>query len=385
MLVFLTTSCDFQQNAEITIEPERESSIVLSTFSDSIRYIPLQAPDSVIVGEITDVFFKNGRYYCADVSTDVIHVFDQNGNYDFQINAYGSGPGEYESLTDVFIDDYIYVLSRSQKKIIRFGLDGMARDQLKLPVYVEAFRPIKAGVYLTYSSTGGHLTENGRQAGIGLLESKATGVDYNVVSSFGGDYAPFGSMQRQYFSQSENGFLLLNPTDIVYGYDGGDISERYAFDFGNIAMPVAYQQLANNPGNHERLRNTEFVIHKDYLLETEDFVLTRFLQGDSPIMNYLMYNKETGKARYAGEIKNDLQGLFPYEFPMFKKSEYEAISVISPEVLEAYQQEIDKQKMELTEYLGEEKMAEVDDFYHRSMKNGNPVLVITQLKMTDEN
>lgn len=367
---------------ERLIEPSEIDELNVSSFAQKTEYVFLNTPDTVLVAAVSGVRYHLGRYYCIDRIRETINVFDESGNFLFQIDNAGQGPGQYANLTDVYVDDLIYILSRSSKRILRYSLDGQPLDQLKLSMFIESIYPIDHKTYLTYSSTGGKISTKGRQAGIGKLEIQNGELVYEVISSFGGDFAAYGSMQSEYFSEAADatGPLLLNPSDTIYQLSEGEVLPRYVIDFGHLALPAEWKVMRNTPANAQRLLGSSFVVHKDQLIEHADYLFLRFLQGNIQEMNYLILDKASGISLFSKVLNNDLNGLIPYEFPISGKTSQELISVISPELLEQYYQAIAAQKEGIINGMGAEAYTEAEEFYAKALASENPVIVITTLK-----
>ena len=111
--------------------PQWELSENLSTdfFSeevDSISFIPLETNDSVLVGQVSGIFYLGDRLLIVDANkAQRIFVFDMQGKYQYSIGSKGEGPGQYASLNQVRVDkDTINVFDWMKWKYICYDIEG---------------------------------------------------------------------------------------------------------------------------------------------------------------------------------------------------------------------------------------------------------------------
>lgn len=109
---------------------------------DIVRMIPLETTNESIIDAIKKVVFKNNRLYIQDRSSHKLQIFSIDGKYIGSLSRQGKGPGEYIRLTDFDVDnDYIYVLSADNKKIIQYSCDDFNKSvEIKLPETVSKIR-----------------------------------------------------------------------------------------------------------------------------------------------------------------------------------------------------------------------------------------------------
>ena len=93
---------------------------------DSIKLIKLETSDESLIGTISRIFIVDDLIFVADYSiTKSIFAFDFEGNYLYKINKIGGGPGEYQNLNMVHIDnENIFILDWISWKIIKYDLLG---------------------------------------------------------------------------------------------------------------------------------------------------------------------------------------------------------------------------------------------------------------------
>ncbi len=60
----------------IEINPQSAKEGLLSDYFDSIRYIPLQTFDTIVLGSIKKIEHADNKFYLADGISNLIYVFD---------------------------------------------------------------------------------------------------------------------------------------------------------------------------------------------------------------------------------------------------------------------------------------------------------------------
>ncbi|MDH8702113.1 hypothetical protein M2138_001467 [Dysgonomonadaceae bacterium PH5-43] len=134
VLFMLTAmSCEKQTETEATtdnnfkivdIDFSNEKDVYFSQIADSITYVQLETNKECLIGQITDVKYKNGIYYISDKSY-TIFLFDNKGKFISKLNKVGQGPGEYSYIQSFDVDTKgnIHILDLFTKKILVYTSD----------------------------------------------------------------------------------------------------------------------------------------------------------------------------------------------------------------------------------------------------------------------
>lgn len=133
-------------NATYLIDIEKiptQSDEYLSSIISDLKLIPLETNDSCLIGEVDVIKKRNGRY-CVQSGRNVLHIFDEQGHFINRIGQQGSGPGEYELLSDFEADKhYVYLLSHH--KLLVYDWEGNFQKEIPLSINVRTIRKIKGG------------------------------------------------------------------------------------------------------------------------------------------------------------------------------------------------------------------------------------------------
>ena len=103
------------------------NTITLSSFVDSIEYIPLKLPNKYAISrfQMYDYDEDIGLFFIGDYNR--VLVVNKKGEFLHTIGRIGGGPGELACITDVSIDKrnkYVYLYSSTMRSMFRFDYEG---------------------------------------------------------------------------------------------------------------------------------------------------------------------------------------------------------------------------------------------------------------------
>ena len=365
------------------IKPLEKDKLRSSSFLDSVSYVSLDSKN--LIAHISELQYKNNRYYIVDDISKKLAVFDSVGHALFEIDAVGRGPGEYAEIADFYVtDEHIIILSRNLKKIITYDLEGIVLEEVSIDDYINGLRPTESG-YITYSTIGIRSSEDERPPGITELILSPERHINKPLQVFGGSYAQYAYAQHVHFTEGNDGsYLLLNPSDTIFSYKDDSLGVKYILDFGKKNIPKKHKELANLPHNYDFLDGKSYIVNKDYLIETDDFVFLEFKSGTyHKLIHYKRRNKSFFSRYFMFEISN-ISDLLLYSFPIFKKDDKHVVSVIYRDELEGELKDL-RQFKDYKEYAervlgGELEYNQYVEKLEELIENGNPLLAIGHLK-----
>lgn len=136
----------------IPVELEKAITLDLSFPFEKITYTLLSNADSFLIGDVDKIKISENNLYL--ITSNRVLCFDiQNGSPLFHLSHQGKGPGEYLSLSDIWIDPTsraIELLDRNGKKIQRYTSQGVWLSEIKIPTSPFAFYKFSANDYLLY-------------------------------------------------------------------------------------------------------------------------------------------------------------------------------------------------------------------------------------------
>lgn len=109
LVITLFSSCSTKQKHDshsTTLKVDlTEQNVSLNELFSHIEVIPLETQDSCLIIEIEKVMLHQDLFYIFDQRKPAIYVFTKNGTFIKEIAGKGEGPGEFQAVTDMILDD----------------------------------------------------------------------------------------------------------------------------------------------------------------------------------------------------------------------------------------------------------------------------------------
>ena len=100
---------------------DKEKTISMSDFIDSVKMIWLKLPDDKIIGRATRVYFDGSNVFILDKLQQKVLHFDMSGRLLNELDRRGNGPGEYQSLYSCIARNGIfYVFDKVRQNILLY-------------------------------------------------------------------------------------------------------------------------------------------------------------------------------------------------------------------------------------------------------------------------
>jgi hypothetical protein len=246
LLAFLILSCQSsikktETGGTIAVDIDNVKRLRFSDIFDEVDYTPLETNDSFLIGTVERLrIFEDHICLLSDKS---LHIFDaKTGKGDLKLSKLGSGPGEYQSLYDVFIDKSagrIELLDMNAKRIQNYDLKGTFLNSTVLPFMSFSFVKDTDATYWFYNN----------QMSSDITQSKVIYYDVNkedIVKA----YFPidkhlsgyFFVVEGNNFVKDKNGvFYFSCPSNSIYHLDGkSDPETIFTIDFGQHTVPQEF-------------------------------------------------------------------------------------------------------------------------------------------------
>lgn len=139
LLCTALTACNGNPQAEkacqridmTTVLDENPENIALSDWSKSIRYIPLETNDSILIGYIASPIFIEGDRMV--IYHKRVSIFDLTGKFICHVSKNGGGPEDYSSIGNFWADKEGIHLLDSKKWIKTFNWEGKWLNTKAIP------------------------------------------------------------------------------------------------------------------------------------------------------------------------------------------------------------------------------------------------------------
>lgn len=133
IFIAVLTNCEKENSSSVVPTIEVDCGDVTnandSSF-ESINYIPISLPDSIIVGEINHIKTYGDYYFLHDeMQTKSLTIVNRQGEFITQLRNSGQGPGEISALSAFTFDEKnnrLYVYDREKLQILMFSFPDLS-------------------------------------------------------------------------------------------------------------------------------------------------------------------------------------------------------------------------------------------------------------------
>jgi hypothetical protein len=248
--------------------------------------------EEAIFEEINKILKYKNRIYLLDIwQTHSVIIYDTLGNFVNLIESFGQGPNEYIQLMDIFInheDETLNLVSRVDRKVLRYDLDGNIIKVEKTPQMFEQFSKTPTG-YVGYMANlimdkpyNVWTLSNKMQLNKGFFEIDPT-WNSKQISDF-------------VFSNYEDKTYYTVPLDFnIYCLENDEFSIAYTFDFGKHAWPETHREFDKYKSLIRSLVHPISELEK--FQETKNHIIAEVIHHGQTRL--CIYNKQTNKTYVA--------------------------------------------------------------------------------------
>jgi hypothetical protein len=214
-----------------------------SEIFDSVRYIPLETTDDILIAEITKIHYVDNRFFILDKRAHSVFIFDEQGHCIRKIQSRGQGPKEYNALTGFDIDEAnrkIYLFSRLQK-ILVYDWDAQFIEEYHIGLDGTSVGVMKGLMYLYTYSTPNQI--NGKTSNSNLLIINKNKIQKALFPfTKQPDELTFFESPNAFYKQDSELRLYMPFSTKIYSIKGEDLYVRYFFDFGEYNLPESFSE-----------------------------------------------------------------------------------------------------------------------------------------------
>ena len=373
----------------------------LSDYAKSVKYIPLETNDLVLITNIGSIRKLESAYVVIDSRpglTSRCLLFDENGTFIKSVGQQGQGPEEYTTIRSVDVNPKVNrVLLDHDQKCIEYDSDGNLKKIIEVPICPDkVFRwgtaQISDSVYLSPLVSPLH-----RLYKAILFRSDNHTIklypNYFGQEKMGIDKGSWGTLDGRIYRYKEQIRYWRDWDDTIFTFnEKQDVQVAFRFDFGKYKAPMEW--LSSFRKDYDQIH---YVFPQTAIMESDQYLFLQFHCGrNAPekyeyelggigqgvrmkrklvnVTVYGVFDKQTGKlillnqpVKHKLGFRNDLDD-GPVFWPKYISSKEEMITSCSAdEFLTAYTQ-LSNPSSELKAVAGKLKS---DD---------NPVLMVVTLK-----
>ena len=265
------------------------NTITLSSFVDSIEYIPLKLPNKYAISrfQMYDYDEDIGLFFIGDYNR--VLVVNKKGEFLHTIGRIGGGPGELACITDVSIDKrnkYVYLYSSTMRSMFRFDYEGNFLKKMFSALadnekYFTAHTFYNNDNFVSISEIYHYGLESikDRLYGYGVLDTLGKMLDctppqYTQLDVEKERY--IGLMFNGQMTRFIGGNLLVSSglSDTIFTVVENKVKPRYLLDYGDEKPDLSEIWSSDEQLRQSAIYNSIFIMNPAY--ETARYFITKF-------------------------------------------------------------------------------------------------------------
>lgn len=244
-------------NSLEVVKNVKATDISLTNLISSIEIVRLQHGDSILIDDRAKLLQRDSSIYLIDrFGTKEIYCFGLDGRFYSKIGRFGEGPGEYNNIIDVSIEetkDEIYVESYPFFWLSRYSKTGIFKDKREVEISASGFHKFNDCYWVSagYSNYPRPQYLIKLDTSLNIIDSIPLPANpiYTKLSYF----AHFSSLK-------DTAYFWQNPYPIVYKLTSDTLQQILFFDFGDDF--ITYDEIFKT--NKKRIKNKKNVIIQNY-------------------------------------------------------------------------------------------------------------------------
>lgn len=316
-LLVCSCSVSDKQNCEIEIPTEEsKKEILLSSFIDDYKVIPLETKEECLIAQVDKVRIGKDEVLILDRVNNAIFAFGLDGKFHKSLFKIGNGPGEYIQLMDFDIHgDTLFALDYGRQCVLKYDKNFNYIDKFNYEFFSVKIAVDEISVYLynlKSKDEGDYkcsvFDKNGNKVADEFVRRKS-GEVFNYI-----DFNVFCKL---------NDKIYVSPVFSNYVYSGNGFQVQYHLKFKNKEFPDHLnieEQDIEDPG-------FKYIVKNNYYMSDRFFLFDYLIDGER---NYYVLDKTNGD-RQVGVVNNDLIQDYRF-FPRWGDERY-LIEEVRPEIL----------------------------------------------------
>lgn len=323
----------------LKIDPDKVSTINLSTFADSIWMVPLESTPNCIFSLASKILIDDGLMFIADYQdSEALFCFSKQGKFIFKIDRKGRGPGEYISLTDFTLDktkNRIIIADRESQSLLLFDYEGRYLNTIKCGLYFDYLAHLGGNELLLMTDHSTNLSlPQGKQYQALIYDYRENRVTQGFIE-FDAASQRFQNIIGIYNCISEstpNPHFYVTGTRTIWTTRNDSLLKMLDVSFGNKNLPDDFLDKTSYEKQEEYYRAGTYIQGFDNFQVIGNWIICHYVymrQNRSVFINL-----NSGQSYQTGRnVINDL-GKFPIvALPLFQTDGENLISVIPGEAI----------------------------------------------------
>ena len=336
----------------------------LSDVVESVRLVPLETLDDVLLGNIRRTFIGKEYMIIQSYSGNIdFHLFSIDGKYIRKLGKNGTGPGEYSRVQSISVledEKLIFIQDINGRPVISYSFSGEVDKTIHLPSSSLFFTMLNKNTY-AYTAAPPSDYE------LKIINQKDSDT-MNFLPIVGENY----TCEPQFYGSFHDRIFYSGiGRDTLFKVDKNGIEPVLAFDFGDghLSGKTAFLPMMQHPAGKISLPLG--------VIQCGDFyqVTLQHTQNQAPPELYTAYiSRQKQELRLMDIFDNPDDVIFCNAFPFREVSSNEELvtSVFPLELIEALPQITENKNFKYSEQM-------IDQIKNLKEDN-NPVIVLFKLK-----
>jgi hypothetical protein len=275
---------------DIDVDIEHDNSLPVS-FVKNISVVKLETNANSLLGEIRKMQITNDRIFILDSDvSETLFVFNKEGHFLFKVGKKGSGPGEYFSINDFFIDDAkqeISIYDANLRKLHYYGWDGAyMRSHSFADFWLFSCCPLDSSHYaLDYTKRARNKNKFHLQL---VNQNNEIYFNYKQLET---DHEYANKFHIAFYNGIDRIFYTPTRCDTLFNLSTSGITDGYAINFGKHKLPTNFLKGVSKSDQVIKLLKSNYCFGIKDVLETDKLLCFKFSCGN--IGMPLFYNKNT--------------------------------------------------------------------------------------------
>ena len=241
---------------EVAINPVAAEEELFSALFDSVFYMPLYGG---VFNELRKILTFDDYIYISSEMPAVLWRYNKDGILIDSLDRQGQGPGEYSNIRDFDIDEDgdIFILSRTEKRILIYDAQWEYKRQFSIPVFATAIHVLSGNKILLYCGNENILTRQ-----------QVILFDWKKEEILNG-YFPVDQNQRKFLNLIDRKNFISSSKELIftrgfdptlYRFEKEEMQPWITIDFGKFSLPQEYldDDYQNIMKFYEALRQTDY-------------------------------------------------------------------------------------------------------------------------------
>lgn len=310
-------------NVEVEqISVEVDFDVKLSSFIREIVYLPIDSQANI--GFVDKMLsFKNYIILGDFDQSQTISIMDEDFRLLASISNFGEGPGEYNYIADVTINEALQSIDLlSFRKVLRYDFSGKFIEEFTTPAVFTKFQSHGDGGYLVYQPSAMHVSLKGEDNG--LLLSYWNPYTKSLTSFFPDIYGgqlPMISERRNLIKENDEYYFSMTLSDTLFMFDSKSIlRKKFFIDFDGKNVPP--KTFSDNESIMEIMNSREFkekyIFHVANLMVDDNKLISGF-QGIGRTHGFFIYDFISRDVISSFSAENDIDSGLAFFIPMLFK------------------------------------------------------------------